>query len=309
MFYFHLFSLKAFLTVVELGSFSKAAQRLFVTQPAISAQIKNLERLLGIKLIIRKHNSINLTEAGHKFYLYAQRMEKIYEELITDIAHYQTNKKTIGIGSSLIPGKYWLPRIISTFSKKNPGIKIRVEIKTNNEIIKQVLSGNFDLGIVSIIPQNQKIFYRQIVCCELTLIAHPDYPKEEISLEELTRESLVMREEDSGSTVCFRNLCKNHGFDLDRFRIPLIVNCNESVKFAVKEGKGIGIVPKCTVLDECKKSTLKMVKLKEGELRHYIYLIYLPNKLDFLTIRNFYEFINQIAIKNFYKKQTLRISS
>ncbi len=303
MFYFHLFSLKAFLTVVELGSFSKAAQRLFVTQPAISAQIKTLERLLGVKLIIRKHNSINLTEAGQKFYLYAQRMEKIYEELITDIGHYQTNRKTIVIGSSLIPGKYWLPKIICAFSKENPEIKIRLEIKTNNEIIKQVLSGKLDLGIISVMPRNHKILYRQIACCELTLIAPPDYPKEEVSLKDLTKEYFVMREEDSGSTICFRNLCKNHGFDLDRFRISVILNCNESIKSAVKEGNGIGIVPKCTVLDECKKSTLKMVKLKEGELRHYRYLIYLPSKLDFPTIRNFCEFINQIDIKNFYKTQ------
>ncbi|MDL1956269.1 MAG: LysR family transcriptional regulator [Candidatus Desulfofervidus auxilii] len=303
MLYFDLFSIKAFLTIVELGSFSKAAERLFVTQPAISARIKALEQLLGVKLIKRSHDGITLTEAGRKLYSYAKKLEIISEQLIKELSHYQMNKKTILIGSTVIPGKYWLPKIICTFSKKYPEVSMKLKICSNNEIIKQVLKRKIDLGITSVIPYSHKILYKKIACCELTLIAPSNYPKKEISLSELTREFLVMREDDSGVTVCFRNFCKRHGLDLNRLKISMILDCNESIKFAVKEGKGIGIVPKCTVLLDVKEDSLKMIKLKEGILKYDRYLIYLPDKLTFPSIKNFCKFLEQNTpqvIKNFY---------
>jgi len=300
MLYFDLFSIKAFLTIVELGSFSKAAERLFVTQPAISARIKALEQLLGVKLIKRSRDGITLTEAGRKLYSYAKKLEMISEQLIEELSRYKIDKKVLLIGSTLIPGKYCLPKIICTFSKKYSEISIKLEISSNNEIIKQVLKGNLDLGIISITPKkNSKFIYKKIACCELVLIVKPDYPKTEITLSELSRKSLVMREESSGVTICFKNFCKRHGVDLNRLKIPIVLNCNESIKFAVKEGKGIGIVPKCTVLTDIKEKKLKILKLKEGALEYERYLICLSDRLKSPLVQKFYEFLESINYKNF----------
>jgi DNA-binding transcriptional LysR family regulator len=275
--YLHLISLKIFSTIIEERSFSKAAEKLFITQPAVSLQVNSLENFFGIRLIHRK-KGIRLTEGGKVLYEYAKKIEAIYEDLIKEVSRYEIkDKKTLSIGASIIPGKYFLPHIVCMFGKLRPEITIKLEIDNNKSIIEK-------LKDMKIAPAN--------------------FPKDEISLKEFYNETkMVMREEDSGVATCFKHFCLNRGYDIKKFQISAILNCNESVKFAVKEGRGLGIVLGCSILSECKEGSIRIVKLKEGELSDYCYLAYRKEKLGIPVVQEFYGFLKQIDMSYLQKTQ------
>jgi len=293
----HLFSLKVFSTIVDEGSFSKAAEKLFITQPAVSLQVKSLENFFGIKLIYRKKRETRLTEGGKLLYEYAKKFEAIYDNLIKEVSRYEIKEKTLSIGATVIPGRYFLPNIICMFDKSHPEVTIKLEIDKNRDIIQRLMNMDIDFGIVTNPVDNRKVMCEKFIRCDLALIANASFPKDEISLEELLNERMIMREEDSGVAICFRDFCLNHGYDVKKFQTATILDCNESVKFYVKEGRGLGIVPKCTILLECDQGTIKIVKIKEGELNHFFYLAYRPERMDIPVVQEFHSFLKQLNLE------------
>lgn len=296
--YLHLFSLKVFSTIVEEGSFSKAAEKLLITQPAVSLQVKSLENFFSMKLIYRKKREMRLTEAGRLVYGYAKKFEAIYENLIKEASRYKIKEKALSIGATVIPGKYFLPNIICMFGKSHPEITIKLEIDKNRNIMQRLMNMDIDFGVVTNPLDSRKVVCEKFIQYDLALIAPASFPKDKISLKELLNERMIMREEDSGVATCFGRFCLNHGYDMKRFQISAILDCNESVKFAVKEGRGLGIVAKCTILSECSQGSIKIVRLKEGELNHYFYLAYRPEKIEMPVVQELHSFLKQFNLQS-----------
>ncbi|MDF5728524.1 MAG: LysR substrate-binding domain-containing protein [Rhizonema sp. PD38] len=271
--------LRIFLAVVEHLHFTRAAEALYITQPAVSAAIQSLEIEYGVRLFHRISRQIEITEAGKLLEVEAR---KILEQVaLTERGLRELNNIQRGelkLGSSLTIGNYWLPDKISQFKLKYPGIFVNCTLGNAEEIGEGTATGRFDLGLVTgeIKPSLKNCLEQEVVGSHRLQIVvgkyHPWFNQAKISPEELVTTNWVMRESGSGTQQIFLQALQNWGIEPNQLNVALVLSSSEMVKAVVESGVGAAAIPELMVLKELSLSTLRAIRIidRDGTIQEIV---------------------------------------
>lgn len=257
--------LKAFYFAANCGSISRAAEKLFISQPAVSMQIKGLEDQYGIRLFIRRKKRLELTESGKKLYQVAEKifpMVREAEELLLQESEIVTHVLKIGSTKTLV--RYFLEQYISRFREAFPKIQIQIDEGSSANMVRSVLDNRNDLAIVGRVPYDTRLKAIPFIQDELVLLAAPGHPlcgKKVISIEDLRGENFILREEGSGVRRIIEKMFKACGIVPSAF---IETGNVDFIKELVKMGKGITLLARMGVDPDLRKGDLEALPFNEG---------------------------------------------
>ncbi|MEA5419217.1 LysR family transcriptional regulator [Spirulina sp. CCNP1310] len=258
--------LRIFLAVAEHLHFTKAADSLYLSQPAVSSAIQSLEKKYAVKLFHRIGQRIEPTDAGNLLQVEAQKIlnqVELTEQGLRELNNLQRGE--LKIGSSLTVGNYWLPQKISQFKQTYPGISIQCTLANTEEILTGTAGGMFDLGLVTgnIKPVLSKSLDISVIGHDMVSIvvgrSHLWFDRDHIALQELTNSTWVMREPGSGSRDIVEQSMQTWGINPQDLKVGLVLMSSEMIKSVVEEGIGATALPRSIVRRELELGTLKAI--------------------------------------------------
>lgn len=287
---FNLRQLKAFTTIAETGSFTTAAKVLYMTQPAISAQIKALEERLDVHLLERHDKNVVLTDAGQLFYGEAKKILQHYDGFVQAISELKGIRRgNLRVAASTIPGEYILPRLLGHFGTNYPGIELSLKIADTGRVAEQVLRGEADLGFIGAGIKHNSLYLQEFMEDELILIGAPQLWAErtEICLEDLLGLNLVLRENGSGTRMEFYEQLQNLGVNIDNLQVVMELGSTRAVITAVESGIGISVVSRVAAQDALALGKIVEIKLKGVSFKRSLYLVWNANRYQSFAAKAF----------------------
>ncbi|WP_448873651.1 selenium metabolism-associated LysR family transcriptional regulator [Desulfobulbus propionicus] len=274
--------LDAFCKIIELKSFTKAAQAMQLSQPTVSDHIRNLEEELGQKLVDRLGREVEPTPVGRLLYTYASRILRLHQETLQAIVHY--SGQFVGnllIGASTIPGTFILPKIISGFRQQYPGIKTVVHISGSRIVAQKVLAGEYDFGLAGAIWKERGLEWQPLFTDTLVLVACPGCSldsRQPVPISAILSEPFVLREQGSGTRKSIAQILESKGYREADLHEVAQFGSNEAVKEAVKAGVGISMLSRRSITEELERGTLVAVALVDVSGERPFYLVTRRNK-------------------------------
>lgn len=271
--------LRIFYYVVKHGSLSAAAEALYITQPAVSKQIQQLQMTYGIKLLHRFGRKMVLTDAGNVLYNMAEeifQLENQAEEVIRDFQQHKRGHIHIHTSESF--GAYYLPSIIIPFSKRHPQIRVSVTILPTPQVVESTIRLDNDLGFISYPVDHKKLAIREVLEDRLILIASPTHPfaqRDAVEPRDLEGQSFVMHESESATRDIVDEFLKKHGLSIF---MTLELSNNEAIKKAVEQGIGLSLISERVAKEEIQRGTLKAIPLADLSLTRRFYMIHHKDK-------------------------------
>lgn len=272
--------LETFVTVVKLKSFSKAADKLFITQPTVTNHIQNLENELGTILINRNGKSISLTNAGNLLYKNALNIINSFEMTKFQLETFKGQiQGHLDIASSSVPRKYLLPGLISEFLSNYPDVSFTVLDKDSKEVVSSILEGEYDFGIVGANFEGHNLEYINIMEDNLILMAPPDFMAHldnysYIELNDIISCNFIFREEGSGTRETIIKALYDKGADMDDIKVVATIEDSESIKELVSLGTGVSFISEKSVGDDLKIGKYKVLKVKDLNINRKFYFVY-----------------------------------
>ncbi len=285
--------LQVFHTVARLLSFTKAAETLHMTQPAVTFQIRQLEEYFNTRLFDRTHNRISLTAAGERVFEYADKIISLYAEMESKVRDLTGDVSGIVIiGASTTIAEYVLPSLLGEFKELHPNINIRLKVSNSVGIVHMVEDNSIDVGIVESPIQNKNLVVEVCWHDKLVVICPPNHPlakKTAIGVEDLQAYPFVCREEGSGTREFILEYLQRSGMQYGDLNISLEVGNPEAVKSAVEAGLGISIVSQATIVKELKLGTLVSRPLNP-QIERPFSIVYQRQKFRLRAIDEFMKF-------------------
>ena len=310
--------IEAFVSVADEGSFSKAANALFLTQPTVSAHISSLEKELGVRLFVRNTKEVSLSEEGHLLYGYAKQMIVLQKKI--ESTFDETRREDTGcirIAASSVPSQYLIPHILTCFHEKYPEEQFKVMETDSAKVTEHIINGNADIGftgavfdrkhctyvpfykddMVVITPNNLK--FRKLM--QLSLKKR-QYNKDEfeIGLAEkywVEKESLILREQGSGTRKEAEKLLSKMGINMDNMSIFASLENQESIKRYVKKGMGISIMSRLAAQEEIQEGKVLCFEFAEGIGKRNINVIYNKNFRLLKSVENLLNVVTEVFSK------------
>lgn len=273
----NVYELNVFVQAAETQNFSETARRLHLTQPAVSLNIKALEKQLGIDLFRNIGRNVVLTEAGYSLLPMARELVALSNHIEESVCALRG--ETIGlltIGCAASAGKYLLPAIIGRFKQMYPKVKVSMIISDCETLLKKLIDREINIGITCMVDKNPELEYRDFVTDELVLIVAPQHPwatRQSVSLEEIQGQDVILREEGAGSRRMILGEMARHGMVLEDLQVMLELGSCEAVTLAVESGLGISFVCKLAALRSLETGRLVAVPVRDAQLSHPIYLV------------------------------------
>ena len=288
--------LETFCKVAETGSFSRAGEAVYLTQPTVSGHIASLEQEVGLKLFDRLGRRVALTNGGQVFYRYAKEILRLRDEAINAIYEFShLLKGRITIGGSTIPGEYFLPKVMGKFQTEAPGISISLVIADSQQIIDMLRAGEIEVGAVGMRFEGEGIdayplFRDRVIICASA--QHPLAVKGEFSWEELRAAPLLIRERGSGTRKAFEQHVAAAGLRMDDFRIVGEMGSSTAVKEGVKAGIGLGIISDLAVREDIEGGGIKEVRVQgQGAIERAFFAVVPAGRDLSPPARRFLEFL------------------
>jgi DNA-binding transcriptional LysR family regulator len=269
--------LAAFCAVVERKSFSEAAERLGVTQPAVSQQIRSLEERVGQQLLDRSGRRVEPTEAGNRLYRSAQRLLALERQLLDEVAGEAEGplRGQLAMGASTGPGGTVVPVLLCEFAEENPEVTIDLTISDTQTIVDQVARRELELGVVGATPRNRAVVYEPFFRDEVVLVCPPDhrFAGQSVALDELRGERLIVMQEGAGVRQVIEDELREAGARLRDLDVRLELGLQESVKSAVEAGHGVTFISRTAVERELDAGTLAAARVRGFEPSREISLV------------------------------------
>lgn len=265
--------LQVFLMVAKEGSFSRAAERLFRTQPAVSLTIRKLEDSLGQPLFVRGARPVRLTDAGSLLKDYAERLINLRDEVkkgLSELEGLQRGELSLGVNESSI---HALLPALARFRQLHPGALVRVHRMLSRDIPHEVLNYRLDVGAISYIPQEPQLQAAEVLTDELTLVVPPKHAlakKREVDVEELGSEDFIAHSVESPFRRRVIELFAKYRTAL---KMPIEMPTIESIKRFVQMGMGVAIVPRMCVQWEIEHGWMKELKIRQMNMPRHVYLV------------------------------------
>lgn len=290
---FNLRQLKAFVTVVDYKSFTRAAKALFMTQPAISAQIKALEERLDVQLMERNDKNVVLTEEGQIFYDEAKKILSIFDGFIDTMDEIKGIRRgKLCIGASTIPGEYIIPRMLGDFARKYPGLQLSIKISDTGYVVEQLLKRTVDLGFIGAPIKNDMIELEAFVDDELVIIAPPMESGKDITLTgpELLKYKFILREAESGTRMVFYDQLKKLNCNPEEIKVAMELGSTRAVISAVESGLGISVVSRYAAEDALTLGKVSQIHIENLSMVRALYLAWNKYKYQSQPIKAFLDF-------------------
>ena len=264
------FRLKVFKTVADRLSFTKAAAELLISQPAVTKQINELERLLGKPLFLRHGNRISLTDDGVRLLEYANRILALYGELRDAFVEEQgAFSGEIRLGASTTLSQYVLPGLLAKFRKLYPDVRVTLFNGNTEQIERQIADGKLDFGMIEGTASNPALHYELFMDDELVLVtsaSNTSFTREEITAADWPALPLVIRENGSGTLDVLSRELSRHGLSLRQLHIEMQLGSTESIKHYLFYSDTFAFVSVQAVLDELAANRLRVVEVGDMEL-------------------------------------------
>ena len=255
--------LQVFHTVARLLSFTKAAETLHMTQPAVTFQVRQLEEYFNTRLFDRTHNRISLTEAGARVYQYSDKIFELYGEMENAVREMTGEiSGSLTIGASTTIAEYMLPALLGDFRAKYPEVSIHLKVSNTDGIVSMVENNTIDLGVVEAPVSNKNLVVDECRRDNLVAIVPPGHPKADldtITMEELLDHPFICREEGSGTREVIAEYMTQCETPME---VAMELGSPEAVKGAVEAGMGVSVVSSATIQKELRLGTLVAIDLK-----------------------------------------------
>lgn len=286
--------IQAFVAVAENKSFTNAAKLMYMTQPAVSAQIKALEERLEIKLIERTDKNVILTEAGELFYEEARRILALFNgfvEAVDELKGFRRGK--LKIAASTIPGEYVLPKLLGGFGRIYPGIQLNLKIADTGKVVDQLIKGQADIGFIGAYIKNDHLHVDEFISDELIIIGAPHEAPAQITLDQLAGLKFILREADSGTRMEFHEHLKKLGIDADKLNVVMELGSTRAIITAVESGLGVSAVSAIAAEDALALGKVREIKVWDVCFNRRLYLAWNVNKYQNYAARAFLNYLKQ----------------
>jgi len=271
--------LALFHAVAQAGGITRGAERLHVSQPAVSKQIKELEDALGIRLLERLPRGSRLTDGGKLLAQYVQRMAVVEEETARAIEEFRGLKRgRLAVGASTTIGAYLLPQVFGVFHRQHPDIELQLEIANTETIQNQLIEGSIEIGLTEGLMEAEHLDSEVFHEDELVAIAprgHPLLKQKQVTARELCREPFILREAGSGTRAVVERALGKRGMTV---KPVLSLASPEAIKRAVIAGVGIAIVSRLAIGCELQMGSLAVIPVKDLVIRRPLHLQKLQSK-------------------------------
>jgi LysR family transcriptional regulator, transcriptional activator of the cysJI operon len=268
------FRLKVFRAVAEHLNFRKAAERLFLTQPAITLQIKALENDLGMRLFDRTGGKIALTRQGSVLLEYANKLATLASEAEQKLGCSEGSVSgELALGASTTIAQYVLPRLIGAFQNEYPHIQFSLHSGNTSEVVRCLLDGTVALGLIEGPARERGVRTEPFMEDELVLITSPSFDSNHVAPGLFAGMNLLMREQGSGSRHVVELALEKAGLKLKAFKKVMELDSTEAIKSAVEAGLGVGFVSRWAIAKELELGTLKVAEVNGVRAARHFTLI------------------------------------
>lgn len=265
------------IAVSETLNFTRAAEQLNLTQPAVSHHIKQLEEELGVKIFIRDGNGLKLTPEGEVVLKYARRMNALYTNLQTALADEKRNINRLTVGITHTAESNPIAEVLATYSSKHDGVRIKMVTNTINNLYYMLKTYDIDLAIAegkfndpdfnSILIDTDCLY---LAVSTESALAH----KSMVTLNDLKKEKMILRLPNSGTRNLFVSHLESNGMAIDDFNVILEVDNIATIKDLIRREFGVSILPKSACLDELKKGKISLLPVENLSMTREINLVY-----------------------------------
>ena len=268
--------LQVFHTVARLLSFTKAAESLHMTQPAVTFQVRQLEEYFNTRLFDRTHNRISLTDAGMRVFGYADDIFDLYAQMdnaVRDITGEISGVLIIGASTTI--AEYMLPSLLGDFKKKYPDVNVHLKVSNSDGVVSMVENNDIDLGVVEAPVMNKNLVVERCREDQLVAIVPPQHAlsdHKKVRLSDLLGHAYIAREEGSGTREVIEGYLAGAGMKPADLHVAMELGSPEAIKGAVEAGMGVSIVSEVTIQKELQLGTLVALELDPPLVRPFSFV-------------------------------------
>ena len=287
--------LAAFCAVVERRSFSQAAERLGVTQPAVSQQIRALEERLGRTLLDRSGRRVEPTESGALLYRSAQRVLQAEEQMVEELAGYEAGelRGSLSIGASTGPGAHLVPILLCEFRREHPAVRIALTVSDTQAVIDAVAERALELGIIGAARRRRGLVFEPVAEDEIVLAVPPRhrFARRRIDVAELGDEQLIVMQEGAAMRQVIDEKLREVGLRARDLGPTLPLGLQESVKSAVAAGYGVAFISRAAIVGELDAGTLAAATVAGFTPTRQIYAVRARGRIPTRAAEAFVDFV------------------
>ena len=258
--------LAAFCAVVERKSFSHAAEQLGVTQPAVSLQVRSLEKRLGRRLLDRSGRRVEPTEAGVALYRGAQRLLALEDQLLEELETTEEGELggTLRVGASTGPGSTVVPVLLCEFQRRNPGVAVALSISDTHSVVERVAARELELGVVGAARRHRGVVFEPFFRDDVVLACPPAhrFAGRTVTLDELREEPLIVMQEGAGVRQVIEDELRRAGTKLRELQPRIELGLQESARSAVAAGYGVTFISRAAIEADLASGALAVARVK-----------------------------------------------
>lgn len=275
--------LLTFITVAKTKSYTKSAEILNITQPAVSQHVRFLEEEYGVHLIKKYGRGFDLTEEGLTLFRYAEEIEALYRALEMKLKNKSGIIKTYNVGASMTIGGYVLPYILVKYKKIYENINMLLQVNNTEEILEKLLIGKLDFALVEGSFDKNKFMFKKLTDDELILAVSPEHDfakRTEISIDEILSGNLILREKGSGTRKIFEDKLIDLQYKLNDLNTYMEIGSISAIKSLIEANLGYSIISRETIKKELRQGNIRAVYIKDLHIFREFNFVYINKELE-----------------------------
>ncbi len=286
---------KVFEATARHGSFTRAAEELFLTQPTVSMQVKQLTKAIGMPLFEQVGKRLYLTDAGKELFSTCQEIFHKLEQLEMTVADLKGMKQGQLRLAVITTTKYFVPRLLGPFCQEYPGVDVSLIVTNHERVIDRLANNQDDLYVMSQLPENLDVTVHPFLDNPLVVMApktHPLASEKNIPLERLAEEPFIMREPGSGTRRSVQKLLDEQGIEV---KVRLELGSNEAIKQAIAGGLGLSVLSLHTLTPEGTNGELTVLDVENFPIERQWYVVHLAGKQLSVVASTFLDYLKEAA--------------
>ncbi len=300
----NLHQLATFQVVAKHCSFVRAAEELHFSQPAVSAQIRHLEKSLGLKLFDQIGRKTHLTQAGEELYLYSQKIFSVIDETLEIMEALRSpHYGRLSVGADTTVGSYVIPGLLGKFQQIYPQVEISLQVLNRAALVEAIMNNRVDMAVMGSVPDDVSVDIEPFAYNPLVLIASPTHRlagRKGVPIEELGREHFLLREIGSGTRAALENALQEAGVPL---QLSMQVGNNSAIKQGVAAGLGIALISRVAIYMELETNRLVILDVEGFPIVRQWRLVHVKDKRLSATAKAFKSFLLQHADRRLRRKE------